>query len=74
MDKIPEEKQIELAKLNKRDWGYEQHYEPKLEISMRKRIRQEMGEDYKGVSRVERFSMENRTIKRILEEENRVEF
>ena len=74
IDSIPEEKQIELANVNKRDWGYNQHYKPSLEISMRKRIKEVLGDDYKEVHKIEIFEEDRRPLKKILEEENNFKF
>ena len=74
MDKIPEEKQEKLASINKRNWGYDTHYEPTLDISMRKKIRESLGKDYKLIPKFEFYQVENRTIEEVIEEENNIEF
>ncbi len=74
MDRIPEEKQIEIAKINKRNFGYENHYVPTLEISIKKKIQESMGNDYKRISRIEILSDETRTREQIMDEENNMEF
>merc|ERR1712125_187512 len=44
---LPEEQQEEAAEINKRNWGYGQYYEPTLERSMKKRLYNELGDNYK---------------------------
>ena len=42
-DSMSEEEKIELAEANKRSWGYGQFYKPTLEISMKKKLYEELG-------------------------------
>merc|ERR1740115_474475 len=47
------EAETQIAATNKRSWGYNSRYKPRLEISLKARMKRELGENYKEAEKWE---------------------
>ncbi len=75
LDRESEQTQQELAKLNMGKFGYGYTYQPTLERSMKKKIRDSLGEDYKIFEpHFQEEQIDPRPRYQIIEEENKAVF